>query len=78
MDWQSLISASLVNVVSNRTARALGLLGVVAFAILALQWNRLGERPPSMCELINDCQLRYGDLQRIQVALGQCGLSKSD
>ena len=46
----------------------------VMVALIAFQANQFTPKKPPMCELISQCHLRHGDLQRIQVALGESRL----
>jgi flagellar biosynthesis/type III secretory pathway M-ring protein FliF/YscJ len=71
MDWQQRSIESL------RRPQSIALLvGAIAMVgLVAIQTNSLNPAKPPMCELISKCQLRHGDLQRIQVALGEAGLT---
>lgn len=72
MDWQQRSLQWL------QRPQSIGLLAcVIAIAgLVTYQTDLFLPAKPQMCELISDCHLRHGDLQRIQVALGESGLNE--
>ncbi len=72
MDWQQ---RSLQWLQRPQSIALLG--GAIAMVgLIAFQTHSLTTSAPPMCELISQCHLRHGDLQRIQVALGESGLNE--
>ena len=72
MDWQQRSLQWL-----QRPQTIVFLAGTVAIVgLVGFQAEWFKPQTPPMCELISKCHLRHGDLQRIQVALGESGLSE--
>jgi len=72
MDWQQRSLQWL------QRPQSIGLLACVVaiVGLVAYQTDVFSPAKPQMCELISNCNLRHGDLQRIQVALGESGLNE--
>jgi hypothetical protein len=62
------------SILANTRFRAFTIAVLVLAALAILQVNNLKKNSP-MCELLNNCALRNEDMQRIQIALGQAGLT---
>lgn len=72
MDWQQRSLQWLQRPQSIAlVAGAIAMVGLIAF-----QTHSLTTSAPPMRELISQCHMRHGDLQRIQVALGESGLDE--
>ena len=70
MDWQQRTNQLL----QRPQSRLVVLVAIVLLILGAVQANQWAQKSPPMCDLISQCHLRHGDLQRIQVALGESGL----
>ena len=74
MDAKQIASQTML-LIANRRIRAF-IIGALVLSVLAvMQVNNL-KRQPRMCELLTNSNMRTNDLQRMQIALSQSGLSE--
>lgn len=75
MDSQQFTAQRVSKLIQGRRFRAFGIACLILSALVVLQVGNLNRNTP-MCELLTNCNLANGDLQRMQIALSQSGLSE--
>ena len=74
MDSQQSTTERVTKLVQGKRFRAFGIACIVLSVLVVLQVGNLNHNMP-MCELFGNCNLANNDLQRLQIALSQSGLS---
>lgn len=75
MDSEQSIAERITKLMRGRRFRAFGIACLVLSVLVVLQVGNLKRNTP-MCDLLGNCNLANGDLQRMQIALSQSGLGE--
>jgi len=75
MDSQQSSLNKYSGLINSRRFRAIAIACLVLTVLVVLQAHNLKRHTP-MCELLEQCNVSNDDLQRMQIALGQSGLSE--